>query len=171
MLFDRQQGCALPRLHRRLPGLVQHRRRLPGLPDLAALAQRLRLADLREHRRRLALGRRPVHVLRVWCQDLGHGGHHLRPHPHPHTADGVVPRLLDARTTPAPARSPANPASARPSWPATSTTTGSSTPSACKPSPRCANSATASSASCTAASRPPQATTRTRPGLRTVLPR
>src|SRR5262249_53430659 len=87
--------------------------------------------------------------------------------------------------TPAPVRSPANPANASSSRPATCTTTASSTPSPDKPSPpyaarrapapttttsaaaapdirpRYANSATASSGSCTAASRPAPRTTKT----------
>jgi transposase len=48
-------------------------------------------------------------------------------------------RYVDAKarkTTPGPARSPANPARRRSCWPATSTTTGWSTPSDSKPSPR-----------------------------------
>jgi transposase len=52
------------------------------------------------------------------------------------TALTDLPTRKPGRTTPAPARSPANPASTSSCWPATSTTTDCSTPSAVKPSPR-----------------------------------
>ena len=91
------------------------------------------------------------------------------------TPQGGTPTRRRARTRPAPALSPAPPADARPCMPGTCTTIGLSTRSCCRPSPRCrphpgrvptttasvpaastttprcANSPTGSSASCTAA--------------------
>jgi transposase len=52
------------------------------------------------------------------------------------TARTATPTPNPARTTPEPARSPAHPAKRKPYRPATSTTTGSSTPSPGRPSPR-----------------------------------
>jgi transposase len=99
-----------------------------------------------------------------------------------------TPAARPARTTPAPARSPAPPERGRSSPPGSSATTGSptrswprpSTPSASRPvpapsttpsapaapstTPPCANSPTGSSASCTDASRPAPSTTRQPPG-------
>ena len=93
-----------------------------------------------------------------------------------------------ARTTPAPAPSPARRARRKPCWPATSATTGSPMPCTSKPSalspphpepaptttncaaaaraimPRSASSPTGLSASCTAASKPAPPTRRTPPG-------
>jgi len=53
------RGYALSAVYGRVPGMVPHRRRLPGLPGLAALAWRFRLPVVRA-RGGLAAGRWPV---------------------------------------------------------------------------------------------------------------
>ena len=58
---------------------------------MAAVAQRLRLPELLP-RRRLASGRWPVHVFRVWGAHFGDSGDDIRPDPY--AADGLVHRLL-----------------------------------------------------------------------------
>ena len=86
--------CALPEVNGRVPGLVPHRRGLPGLPGVAALAGRFHLPALRA-RRGLAAWRWPRGVRQVQFADLGDGGHDLRPDAD--AADRVVHRVLAVR--------------------------------------------------------------------------
>ena len=74
--------------------LVSNRCGLPGLPRMAAVARRLRLSELRP-RRRLALGRWPLHVSGVFDTQFGDGRYDLRSDAD--TLDDMVHRLLAVR--------------------------------------------------------------------------
>src|SRR5262249_28000784 len=63
---------SLPEVGGRVPGLVPERRRLPGLPGVAALAGGLHVPRLRPHRP-LAAGRWPAPVRRMRRAHLGDG--------------------------------------------------------------------------------------------------
>ncbi len=85
---------ALPGLGWRVSSLVSNRCGLPGLPRMAAVARRLRLSELRP-RRRLALGRWPLHVSGVFDTQFGDGRYDLRSDAD--TLDDMVHRLLAVR--------------------------------------------------------------------------
>src|SRR6266536_1390732 len=84
----------LPEVNGGVPGLVPHRRGLPGLPGVAALAGRFQLPALRG-RHGLAAWRWPLRMRRVQLADLGDGGHDIRPDAD--AADRMVHRVLAVR--------------------------------------------------------------------------
>ena len=194
--------AALKRARRRDIDRKSHPRSRPRCAANSSAAAPVITARLRRYHP--LDGRRACHPQRADQHAARAGETHFGRHPDaeiscPNPASGVIlgarvlaefgdapaatPTRRPARTTPAPARSPASPASARsctPGYvhndrlvdalmsrpsprcrphPAPAPTTTSSAPAGSATTPRCASSPTGSSASCTAASRPAPSTT------------